>query len=706
MPKPWPLNVLLAAACLLLALPATAEPTAAPPQAAPGAEILWDQWGVPHIFASDDEQLFYAEGWAQAKNHADLLLRLYGQARARGAEYWGESYLDQDRWLATMGVPERAAQWLAAQSPTTRHSLEAFADGINAYCRAHPEAVADEVERVLPVAADDVLAHVQQAIHFTFLINRGAVAAAGRQLGEAGSNAWAIGPQRSASGKALLVANPHLPWSGLFTWFEAQLTAPGLDAYGVTLVGTPFLGIAFNDHVGWTHTVNTLDGADLYTLELAPGGYRFDGAVKAFEVSTRTLQVRQADGSLRAETLTIRRSVQGPVVSEQGDKALALRVAGLDQPAMMEQYMAMARAGSLAELERAEARLQMPMFTLMAADDGGHILHLFGGRVPRRPAGAWNWSASVPGNTAKTLWTETLAYDELPRVLDPPSGWLQNANDPPWTTTFPVALDPDRFPPYVAPRFMHLRAQRSARMLADDPSLTFDEVVTDKLSTHMELADRWLDDLATAVAGSGSPAAERAMAVLAGWDRSADAESRGGVLFEQFANRLLRGGASPYAVEWRADKPLSTPDGFADPKAAVAALEAAAAEVEKRWGRLDVAWGEVHRLRLAGRDLPANGGPGQLGIFRVVNFEPAADGRLTAVGGESYVAVTEFGSPLRARALLSYGNASQPGSAHRGDQLELFARKELRPVWRTRAEIAAHLEAHEALRRPAAAGGS
>jgi acyl-homoserine-lactone acylase len=82
----------------------------------------------------------------------------------------------------------------------------------------------------------------------------------------------------------------------------------------------------------------------------------------------------------------------------------------------------------------------------------------------------------------------------------------------------------------------------------------------------------------------------------------------------------------------------------------------------------------------------------------VVGYAPGKDGLYRSIGGDSYVAAVEFSTPLRARALLSYGNSSQPDSIHRGDQLALFAKKELRPVWRTRAEIEANLESREVLK--------
>jgi acyl-homoserine-lactone acylase len=666
-----------------------------PLQAANRTEILWDTYGVPHIFARNSQELFRAFGWAQAQSHGDLLLRLYGQARGRGAEYFGEQYVATDRWVLTNSIPQRAQQWYDAQSQEFRAYLEAFADGVNAYVKENPAKIVAEAKVVLPVTAVDVLAHTQRVIHFSFVTSPQAVAAAARGPAPPsgpGSNTWAISPARARKGKAMLLANPHLPWSDYFLFYEAQLTAPGVDAYGATLIGFPILGIAFNSNLGWSHTVNTIDAADLYELRPEIGGYAWEIGAKAYETEQLSIKVRLKDGSLRAEPLAVRRSIHGPVVAEREGRPIALRVAGLDQPGMLEQWWDMMRARNLREFETALRRLQIPMFTVMYADKEGHILHLFNGRVPLRPAGVYNWAGIVPGDTAATLWTETHAYQDLPRVLDPPSGWLQNANDPPWTTTFPAAINANRYPSYMAPRAMGFRPQRSAKLLLQDSRITFEELVGYKHSTHMELADRVLNEVMGAARAKGTDRLEKAAEVLEKWDRAADAESRGAVLFENFVRRWL---TSPkvFSIPWSESSPRETPRGVADRTAAAAALDAAAAFVEQRFGALDVKWGDVYRYRADGVDLPGNGAPGDpLGVFRVVQYAPDKDQKFRAAGGDSYVAVVEFGRTPRAMALLGYGNSSQPGSKHRSDQLPLLARKQLRPVWRTRGEIQAHLE--------------
>ncbi|NKB70069.1 MAG: acylase [Candidatus Latescibacteria bacterium] len=657
-------------------------------------EILWDTWGVPHIFARTNSELFYAFGWAQMANHGNLLLELYGQARGRGAEYWGASYIQGDQYVRIMEVPRRAQDWYRTQSPQMRAYLDAFAAGINAYAQAHPDRLDPQRQVVLPVQTEDVLAHLQRVVHLSFI--GGNQARGAGQWQQAGSNAWAVAPSRSASGHALLLANPHLPWGGMMTWFEAHLQGPGLNAYGATLVGFPILAIAFNDHLGWTHTNNTMDGADLYELELAEGGYRWDDGVRAFEQRLDTLRVRQEDGTINEQPLPIMRSVHGPVLAQKEGKAVALRLVGLDQPHIMEQYWAMMGATSLDQFETALKRLQMPFFNVVYADRQGHILYLFGGHTPRRPQGDWTyWQGLVPGHTAATLWTDIHPYDELPRLLDPANGWVQNANDPPWTATMPYVLEATAFPPYMAPSsYLGFRQQRSVRMLSQDASITFEELIDYKHDTRMERADHLVDDLLAAVAAHGGDSLQTAAAVLTAWDRRAHATSKGAVLFEQWLSEV---GRSPFAAPWQAERPLATPAGLDDPAAAVAALGHAAAKVRADHGALDIAWGQIHRLRVAGHDLPASGGGGNLGLFRTLWFNPGPDGKRQVTGGDSYVAAVEFGDTVRARTLLGYGNASQPDSPHRGDQLELMAQGQLRPVWRSRDAVEAHLEQRETI---------
>ena len=146
-------------------------------------EILWDRYGVPHIYAADRESMFYAHGWAQMRNHADLLLRLYGESRGRAAEYWGgDANLELDRWVQLNGVPERAKQWYDAQDPQFRKYLDEFARGINDFATKNPGAIGAEFRVVLPVSGVDVVQHPLRAVHYGYMASRA------RRLGTRPSN--------------------------------------------------------------------------------------------------------------------------------------------------------------------------------------------------------------------------------------------------------------------------------------------------------------------------------------------------------------------------------------------------------------------------------------------------------------------------------------------------------------------------------------
>lgn len=670
------------------------------------AEISWDTWGVPHIFAKDNAGLFRAFGWAQMENHADLLLRLYGQARGRAAEYWGQQYLQSDETTRLFAFPQKAYEWYAKQSPEMQTDLNAFATGINAYARAHLNRIAKDVRVVLPVSSFDVLAHTLRVFYFFLggpVLGQGAgclgVAPAGTPFG---SNGWAIGPGHSTGGKAMLLANPHLPWSDLFTWMEAQLTAPGINAYGATLVGLPMLGIAFNDYLGWTHTVNTMHGCTVYGLTPSGKGYLFDGKVRSFTTRTEVIKVRQANGTLRSISEIFRRAIQGPVVESKGH-LYALRIVGVDQfPAygLLQEWWDMARASNLVQFQHALQALQIPMFTVIYADRDGHIMSLFNGEVPVQPQGSWDfWSGVVPGNTSQTLWTKLYPYSALPKVIDPPAGWVQNSNSPPWWTTYPSVLNPNAYPPSFAPRVLTFREQRGIHMLRQDASISYQHMIEDKFSTRIELADRILDDLVTATQQYGTPLAKQAASVLSHWDRQTNADSHGAALFLFWFKGMMqhyKAFSQMFAVPQDEQHILTTPRGLASPKLAAQVLDEAARNLQSATGSLDVPWGALFRLRRGKIDLPAQGGPGDpLGIFRALYSVRDKDGRFTAIDGDSFIYAVTFTQPLQARALVTYGNASQPDSPHYGDQLKLYATNQLRPVWRTRAEISAHLEMRE-----------
>jgi acyl-homoserine-lactone acylase len=670
-------------------------------------EILWDRYGVPHIFAPDRESMFYAHGWAQAQAQGNLLLLLYGQSRGRAAEYWGPTHLELDRWVQLNEVPERAKSWYQAQDPVFRKYMDEFARGINDYAKAHPETIAPEYRLVLPVSGVDVVGHSLRAVHYMYMGSmermRREVDAhiRSQQLARTvlpeipeitpGSNTWAVGPSRSASGKSMLIINPHLAWGDTFyRYMEVHLVGPGYDLYGAPQIGFPTPVIGFNRRTGWGRTVNTIDTVDFYRLTVKGDQYEFDGQMRPFEHASKVLKIKQPDGSYTEEKLEILRSVQGPVVYNEKGVVVAMRVAGLDRPKMLEQWFRMGEARNLEEFKNAMKMMAIPMWNANYADADGHIMLVYDGLVPRRSTGDVNyWAGVVPGNTSKTMWSGYLSYEELPKSLDPASGFNQNVNEPPWFMTIPM-LDSSKYPPYLSRLDVGtslFRAKRSYRLLTESSKITYQQMMANKLSTRMEMADAILPDLLKAMPNS------EAKTVLEQWDRSTEIYSVGAVLFKMFLDKYRA--EDHLRVKFDPQHPLESAYGLADPAAAVAALQAAAEECRKTYGSIRVPWGEVNRYASGTADVPGDGGAARMGVFRTIDFGRKVGSRNYASHGETFVCAIEFAEKQNAQCALSYGNFSQPGSIHLEDQLPLMVEKKLHPVWRERKEIEANLEKRE-----------
>ncbi|MEO1050906.1 MAG: acylase [Bacteroidota bacterium] len=664
--------------------------TAEPP---PSTKIHWDKWGVPHIYAQNDDELYFAAGYAQMHLRGNLILELYGRARGNAASIWGEDYVSTDVLIQTMGFPELAKEWTAKQDPELQKIVQSFVSGMNNYAETHPEAFDDDKKLVLPLKAEDVNAHALYVVYTIFV--------GGEDLGrvqnwsEAGSNAFAVAGKRAANGNAMLVQNPHLPWFGEFLFTEMHFNTPDNNLYGATLVGFPTIAIGFNDYLGWTHTNNTIDNADTYELQLSGDGYLLDGKVKAFEKSTKTLKIKAVDGSIAEKEIEIWHSEHGPVVKKGNQKALAVRMVGYDRPDSFLQWVRMGKAKNFEAFEEALQMSQIPFWNVMYADKQDNIFYLFNGLVPKRSNGGWSyWNRIIPGGKSEDIWQDVHPYSDLPRVKNPAQGWLQNSNDPPWTCTYPVALDADDFPPYMAPRFMSFRPQKAVEMLNGDQSITFDELVEYKLSTRMGMADRILDDLFQAVDQYGGETAKEAKSVLSAWDRQADPQSKGTLLFTQWARRARLGSQSTFAKPWSEDDVINTPDGLADPPRAVKVLEEVATAIKEDHGRLDIPWGDVYRIKYNGIDLPGNGASGLYGVVRVA-WE---GGRNRIGGGDSWVGVIEFDEKIKAKVLLSYGNSSMAGSQNNGDQLQLFSDKEMRDAHFYQQDVETHTVMTEILK--------
>jgi acyl-homoserine-lactone acylase len=152
-----------------------------------------------------------------------------------------------------------------------------------------------------------------------------------------------------------------------------------------------------------------------------------------------------------------------------------------------------------------------------------------------------------------------------------------------------------------------------------------------------------------------------------------------------------------FRVPWDDKKPAETPCGIANEEAARKALAETSKAIKAKHGRLDVAWGDVHRFRRGSLDEPLSGCAAisplvEFGEFRVIWHDDAEDGKRVAAGGDSYVFAVEFSSPPKAYSILAYSQSSNPKSPHYADQSALFVRDEWKRAWFTEDDVAKNVQ--------------
>ncbi len=674
-------------ACSRALRPAAVTPVTRSPQIlAQQVEVHRTAHGVPHIVAENLTALGYGEAYVQSEDYGARVALSLLRARGEVAKWYGHDSIAGD-FTAAPGY-RRAVETYGLVDRDTRDVYEGFAAGVNRYIELHPgefpggfapaftgyDVLAKDIEKPSLAMANKFLAKPQLA----------------PPNPNDGSNAWAFAPSRTTSGHAILLRNPHLAWNA--GYYEAHVVVPHvLDFYGDLRIGGPFGVIGgFNHDLGWATTNNDPLLWQIYALDVDSSQtdhYWLDGRSQPLAHDVVTVSYKTPTGVASESKDTYRTSL-GPVVGRDARHVFVFRHAIDGEYHAGEQFLRMMRARSLDEWKaamRMGARLNSS-FTY--ADRAGNIFYLWNAMLPKLPHPSGGDSLAIPIHRASDAWTTYVALDSLPQVLNPPGGYVHNENDAPYFTNMRAPLDWTHVPSYYPPPRLGLRSQLAIDLIDHDNRMSLEDVVKLKHSYRMLLADRVRDDLVRVVRAA-NPSADVALGVevIAAWDKTVAPGSRGGVLFETWWRRYNTRGSQPYAEPWSASSPITTPRGLSDPARAVEAFAWAVDETKRRYGALDVAWGEVHRVRRGDVDVPVGGCASDEGCFRVLTYAPTADGKLEATGSDGWILAVEFGDEPRAYSVLAYGESPKPSSPYFADQAAMFARGELKPVAWTMRDV-------------------
>lgn len=719
------------------------------PSADTRADIRRTTFGVPHIRAENERGLGFGIGYAYAQDNLCLLANEIVTVNGQRSRYFGpEQFTVEQRenrvsdvFFTWLNTPEAVNAFWQAQPVQVRDLVEGYAAGYNRYlAERRPQGLPQQCqgEWVRDIHAED-LVKLTRRLLVEGGVGQFAEALAGAtppqataqvqhgteafQLADArqqrfaldrGSNAVAVGSERSFNGRGMLLANPHFPWVGGMRFYQMHLTIPGkLDVMGAALPGLPMINIGFNQHLAWTHTVDSSKHFTLYRLQLDPKDatrYLLDGKSLPLSKQTVTVQVRQADGQVVPVARDVYSSQFGPIVQWPGkldwDKqyAYSLRDANLENDRVLKQWYAMNQAGNLKDLQDAVQQIQgIPWVNTLAVDDKGQTLYMNLSVVPNVSVEKLAKCSDprlglrmivLDGSNSGCAWDidpqaaqkGIFASSQLPQLLR--KDFVQHSNDSAWLANPAQPLA--GYSPLISQdgQPLGLRSRFALDRLADlrkKGPLAVKDLQHMVMDDQVYLAAQVMPDLLRFCGsdlGSDAATLKPACASLKAWDSRANLDAGLGLVHFQNIMQTLLESPDIWRVAFNPADAQNTPRGLAVEQPAVAkalreAMLASVEQVGKMGLKPDMRWGDIQVVSSGGQQTPIHGGPGTLGIYNAMQSVPREDGKLEVVSGTSYLQVVSFDEKgPHAQGLLAFSLSSDPVSKYSRDQTEAFSKKQ------------------------------
>ncbi|MDM4765705.1 penicillin acylase family protein [Pelomonas sp. SE-A7] len=668
--------------------------------------IARDHWGIAHIHGKTDADAVFGMMYAQAEDDFPRIEQNFLQALGRLAEADGESALYRDLRQRLFIDPVQLKKQYASSPAWLRALMDAWAGGLNLYLQKHPEVKPRVLTRFEPwmalafsegsIGGDIERVSVSQLQAFYDKTRP-------QQLAEAmpvtveptGSNGFAVAPQRSASGHALLWINPH---TSFFFRSEQQVRSDqGLNAYGAATWGQFFIYQGFNARLGWMHTSSTVDNIDEYleTVEQAKDGrwqYRHGKASKPFQVREVELAYRTASGELARRSFTTYRSHHGPVVRQDGERWVSAALMEAPQKALMQSFLR-TKARNLKEFRATLDLHTNSSNNTVYADADGNIAYFHANFIPRRDT-RFDWTRPVDGSDPATDWGPPLSLDQSPNAINPRSGWVQNTNNWPYSVAGPEH-SPRRqdYAAYVDAGEENPRGVHAVRLLGERSGLNPESLAALAFDPDQPAFD-WLLPQVFKAFDAATPEAQSGLAepvaLLRRWDHRWANESVANTLANLWADEVWARLSEP-ARKLR--MPLyAYMETRSPPDVLLAALAAVTARLQADFGDWRQPWGELNRFQRESSAIKQEFSDDKPSL--AVPFTSARWGSLASFGarrypgtkrwygdsGNSFLAAVEFGPRLRAIAISAGGQSGHADSPHFKDQAQRFVEGRLREV--------------------------
>jgi acyl-homoserine-lactone acylase len=712
---------------LLLCATAGAHAASAPASAenarweshARNVEIVRDNWGIAHVYGKSDADTVFGAIYAQAEDDFNRIERNYLIGLGWLAQAEGESALYGDL-RARLFIDANALKEQYKTSPAWLKSLmTAWSDGLNYYLSKHPTVTPKVIRHFEPwmtlsftegsIGGDIESVDLGNLKQFYGAATAPAVASARSELKEewpGGSNGFAIAPNRTASGHAMLWINPHTSY-----YFRSELqmvSQQGLNVYGAVTWGQFFVYQGFNAHNGWMHTSYGGDAIDEYAetvVKKSDGSfYRYGTGLKKFKVSTITIPVKQ-DGALVDRKFTVYHSQHGPIIRAENGKWIAIKLLLTPVPALSQSYLRTKTTDYASFRKTQEMRTDTSNNTVYA-DADGTIAYFHGNFIPKRDT-SFDFTHPVDGSNPATEWQGPHAIDETITLLSPPNGYIFNTNNWPFSAAGASSPKRENYPVYMWTKGENPRGIHAEEMLHDIRGVTLDSLIAAAYDGHLTAFDVLLPPLLAAYDALPATDARRAqlqepIGILRAWNHRTSADSVATAVAIFWGQELVdRKGAEARD----ADEPVyDYLIGKLTDVERIEALGVALEKLQRDFGRWQVPWGEINRFQRLTDDivqpfddakpsLPVGFAASQWGALASFDSnKPRKTKKIYGAVGNSFIAAIDFGPTIHAKALMSGGESGNPSSPHFTDQALMFSQGKFRDVLFTPEQVRAHAE--------------
>lgn len=703
---------------------ARSAPASRDERLAKGLTIYRDSYGVPHIVGDTEEAAFFGYGYAQAEDHLERMMLQYRDAQGRLAEVqgiealgdgslhyfpdayrWGGDYL-QRLMRTKQGVVENRDKICPAVYPL----LDAFARGVNSYIADHRSLVPEWIDGI---TAEDLEAF-ERSNYFRFYSVHDALVKLPEQKSISpsfGSNQWAIMPEKSADGRIMHVEHTHMPWANRFQNYEAHLMVPGrLNAGGISWLGSPFFLMGFNERITWSASWNQPNISDVYEEKINPHNrrqYFYEGEWREIREEMTTFCVRDPKG-VETVSLPLHYTHHGPVVKFDAEYrwAWSVKVPNFDGVNYSLGLYSLMKAQNLDEFKTALAQQLIPRWNFLFSD-AKNIYWVHNGNVPQRNNN-FNWFKPVPGWTKETEWGPNIPFDKYPQLTNPPSGFLQNCNNPFWLSTAHSGLDPLMLGPYylqylvkqgAGMEALNTRGERVLYELGQAKKFTRDDMVELGYDTYIVPAGVIVPLLLEASQSRlKDERLRRPLEELKRWNRRSAANSLATTYLYYWANSYKsEQGEAKYARFLSYDRGKIDIHSNREKAAAWDAFVDGIELLEKKFGTLEVPWGRINVVVRNGV-FPMDGTSVELfGVLHPDEGPEQADGRIFCNNAWGHLMIVvepdaERGKPKQIWSLLPYGESEHTDSPHYNDLAKLHSQHQVKPFWFSPQEILAHTE--------------